>query len=353
MIEPPPQPLPEVPVEGPDARLTLAFVIAWTIFGLFSFLVVGGTAQFMQLAWGLWFSELIVFGGLTVIGWQALRLAPLRAMGLDRFEGRSFGLGVAFGLVNYLAWAVPLMALAQSVFPRSMVEQFDSAQIFERQSQVELVFILIGVSVAAPIGEELFFRGFMQRGIAEHRGPARAIVVTAFIFSAFHLDPVGLTARFELGVLFGLLAWRAGSIWPAIGAHAANNAISSLLFLAAGDAKEEDLVWWVPVVMFIIGNIAMLGLIRFARGQLAIEKPMALEETASRPLLNLVVPWLGAGLIALALVFAIDLRGIRLNLLEAKLQPAKAVKKRDDVKAMRAKVRAGNAPFEDYEALLK
>jgi membrane protease YdiL (CAAX protease family) len=331
-----------------------AFVVAWSVFGLFTFLAVGGTAQFMQLAWGMWFSELVVFGGLTVLGWQALRLRPLRAMGLDRFELQSFGLGVAFGVVNYLAWAVPLMALAQSVFPKSMVEQFDSSQIFERQSAAELVFILLGVSIAAPLGEELFFRGFIQRGIAEHREPARAIVVTAFIFSAFHLDPVGLTARFELGVLFGLLAWRSGSIWPAIGAHAANNAVSALLFLAAGDAhKEDELVWWAPMLLCVIGNLGLFALVRVARDRLSVRRPMTFEGAEQRPLLQLLAPWLISGTVAVAGMLALDHRGVRLNLIEAQLHPSKELRKRADVKAMRAKVRAGDAPFEDYEALLK
>ncbi len=148
----------------------------------------------------------------------------------------------------------------------------------------------MGVSVAAPLREELFFRGFMQRGLAEQRGPARAIVVTAFVFSAFHLDPVGLAARFELGVLFGLLAWRAGSLWPAIAAHAANNAISSVLFFAAGDAKEADLVWWVPVSMFVVGNLALAALVQAAWGRLEMPRPMSFERTKPRSVTHLFKP---------------------------------------------------------------
>jgi membrane protease YdiL (CAAX protease family) len=244
VIEPAPNP-PPPELEPPELPLT--WTLGWSVLALGTFLVVGGTAQFLHLAWGMWFSEVVLFAGLAVVGYQLIRVRPLRAMGLDRFDGGSLGLGFAFGLINYFAWAVPTMALAQAVFPKAMVERFDSAQIFARHSTIELVIVLVGVTLAAPFGEELFFRGFLQRGIGAARGAPRAIVVTAFVFSAFHLDPVGLLARFELGVLFGLLAWRSGSLWAAMGAHAANNAISSLLFLVAGDASEGELVWWAPV----------------------------------------------------------------------------------------------------------
>jgi len=91
--------------------------VAWTVFSLCTFLFVGFFAQLMNLAWGLWFSEIILFMGLAVIGYQALGYRPLRAMGVQRFDGRSFGLGFGVGVLNYFAWAVPLMATAQAIFP--------------------------------------------------------------------------------------------------------------------------------------------------------------------------------------------------------------------------------------------
>lgn len=344
MIESPPE---------PPLRPTFSFTLAWAIFSLTAFLIVGFSAQTLQLAWGLWFSEIVVFVGLAIVGYQVLGLAPLRAMGLHRFDARALGWGFAFGLINYFAWAVPLMAAAQALFPKWMVDQFDSSHLFERSTSLELAIVLAGVSIAAPLGEELFFRGFLQRGLELSRGGPRAIVVTAFVFSAFHLDPVGLTARFELGVFFGLLAWRAGSLWPAIAAHAANNLISSALFLAAGDAKESDLAWWVPVGMLLIGNAALWGLVRLSAGRLTVPEPMALIEGPTLPPGRALLPWVAAGLASLALLLAVDRRGVQLNLLDARLQVKESLRKRDDVKALRAKVRRGEAPLEEYEAAVR
>jgi len=336
----------------PSLKPPLGFVIAWTVFGLFTFLALGGTAQMVQLAWGLWFSEIILFAGMTFIGWRLLQLSPGPVMGVERFDAKGLGLGFAFGAVNYFAWAVPLMAAAQAIFPKSWVERFDSSQVFDRASTADLVVVLVGVSLAAPLGEELFFRGFMQRGLGFHVGAPRAIVITAFVFSAFHLDPVGLTARFELGVLFGLLAWHAGSIWPAMGAHAANNLISSLFFLAAGDRKEENLVWWVPLVMCVLGNVMLVALVRSAGDSLRAPASARLVAEKRADPMSVFAPWLLAGIAAVALVVALDWRGMKLNLLDVTLQPGE-LRKNPEVKELRAKVRQGDADFADYEDLVK
>ena len=51
-----------------------------------------------------------------------------------------------------------------------------------------------------------------------------------------HLDPVRFPAVLFLGLFLGWLAWRTGSVWPAVAAHAVNNALGSAL--AAGGSSE-------------------------------------------------------------------------------------------------------------------
>ena len=166
MIDSPPE---------PPLRPTLNFTVAWTVFSLITFLLLGFAAQMMQLAWGLWFSEIILFAGLAVVGVQLIGFKPLRAMGLHRFDARTFGLGFGFGLVNYFAWAVPLMAAAQAIFPKSMVDQFDSSHVFERSTPVELALVLLGVSIAAPLVKSCCFAGSFSAAsscTAAHRAPS-------------------------------------------------------------------------------------------------------------------------------------------------------------------------------------
>jgi hypothetical protein len=56
-----------------------------------------------------------------------------------------------------------------------------------------------------------------------------AIFISALLFAVFHLDFIGLLPRTLLGVYFGILVWRSGSIFPAMLAHGANNLLAFAL----------------------------------------------------------------------------------------------------------------------------
>ncbi|MAN93854.1 MAG: hypothetical protein CL700_06570 [Chloroflexi bacterium] len=77
-----------------------------------------------------------------------------------------------------------------------------------------------------PISEELFFRGFIFRGLLPKMGPWGAIAASALVFSAFHLSLGGLVPIFITGFLLAWLYWRTGSLWAAIGAHAGQKALA-------------------------------------------------------------------------------------------------------------------------------
>ena len=88
-----------------------------------------------------------------------------------------------------------------------------------------IVNILI-VGVLAGFSEELFFRGALQRLLTSGSiMPHLMIWVTAFIFSAFHLQFFGFVPRMLLGAFFGYLLWWSGSLWLPILLHSLNNSI--------------------------------------------------------------------------------------------------------------------------------
>ena len=84
----------------------------------------------------------------------------------------------------------------------------------------ELITNLIFISLFAGVGEELFFRGVLQRMfIRAFKNPWMGIVLTAAIFSAFHFQFFGFFPRLALGIVLGTIYWYSGSLWPAIIAH--------------------------------------------------------------------------------------------------------------------------------------
>lgn len=94
----------------------------------------------------------------------------------------------------------------------------------------DLMANLFVVALIPAIGEELFFRGLVQRQFQELAGGRMAaVVLTAFVFSALHMQFFGFLPRFALGIVLGLLYSWSGSIWLPILAHFVNNATSVVL----------------------------------------------------------------------------------------------------------------------------
>ena len=91
-----------------------------------------------------------------------------------------------------------------------------------------VVFSALALAVWTPIAEEVFFRGFVLRGLANRWGMTPALVISAAVFAALHLAPALLLPVFVTGLLLGFLYHRTGSLWPCIAVHAAQNLVAVL-----------------------------------------------------------------------------------------------------------------------------
>lgn len=85
---------------------------------------------------------------------------------------------------------------------------------------------LFMVAIIPAIGEELFFRGVIQRIFMRwFKNVHVAIFVTSFLFSALHMQFFGFIPRLILGMLFGYLFVWSGNLWLPVIAHLVNNTI--------------------------------------------------------------------------------------------------------------------------------
>lgn len=94
----------------------------------------------------------------------------------------------------------------------------------------EFLLAFIVIAVIPGIGEELVFRGMLQPELQRATGNIHAAIwISAFLFSAIHLQFFGFVPRLLLGVLFGYLYYWSGNIVLPMFAHFVNNGFSVVM----------------------------------------------------------------------------------------------------------------------------
>lgn len=128
-----------------------------------------------------------------------------------------------------------------------MREKENSAQelteaFLRMDSLKSLLFNIFMIGILPAIGEELIFRGILQRIFAEwtkniHWG----IALAAIIFSAMHMQFYGFLPRMLLGVVLGYLFYWSGSIWVPITGHFVNNTVAVIAYYFYGDKMNREI----------------------------------------------------------------------------------------------------------------
>ena len=136
---------------------------------------------------------------------------------------------------DYLKWigimavCVIAMGLIGEAIQEKSADAFTTG-VFKTASNVPMLFV--AVALLAPLFEELFFRGFLYKGLSEGKlGPVGAIVLTSLMWAVIHVqyDWFPILMIFMMGIVLGYARYKTGSIWVPIVLHALNNFASLLL----------------------------------------------------------------------------------------------------------------------------
>jgi hypothetical protein len=136
--------------------------------------------------------------------------------------------GLAGGLA--LALASELVGVAMAALGYPIVEQPWIETITRFGGVAPLAIIVLVAVVLAPLGEELFYRGWVFRYLEDAGAPVAYGVSTA-LFAAVHLHPPALPAYLLYGLCLAALYRWSGSLWTPILAHATNNSVAMALLL--------------------------------------------------------------------------------------------------------------------------
>ena len=141
-----------------------------------------------------------------------------RYLGLNAVMLRTMLMWLAILILFALASDSLTRLLGRPIVPEFMV------QIYETASVAPLLWIAL--IVAAPLFEEIFFRGFLFEGFQHSKlGPIGTVLLTSLGWTVLHLQygAYELVTIFLLGILFGVARLKAKSIYPPLAMHALFN----------------------------------------------------------------------------------------------------------------------------------
>lgn len=258
--------------------LASLLVVAFFGFDLNSFndysnpTVIEGLKLFQLLsAIGLFIVPPIIYG-------IVVTKKPFSALALNKFSTPKNWLLVLLIMVistPFMSWLVEFnseLILPEFLAPlEAWMKQ--SEQSAEQLTKLFLTFngissflyILLIVAVVPAIGEELLFRGVLQKIMVDWiKNYHIAIWVTAILFSALHMQFYGFLPRMLLGALFGYVFYWSGSLWlPILGHFINNGSVVILSFFYPEMINDSEITLfegnanWIATV---VSGVILLGL---------------------------------------------------------------------------------------------
>lgn len=202
----------------------------------------------------------------------------------------SFLIGAGFYPISVILGAIMQVLLK---FPAAGAEDILPKTPFEG------VLAIIAYAVMAPLCEEVFARGIIQRTYEEYFSPRKAIVFSGVLFIVFHLSFLQGLTIIPLTLALGYVYWRSGSLVASILTHFGANLMASLVV--------SSTVFWQGAPSVLLSPLgAAVGLLLVVIGFQLVkrsENPSIVEQKEVQPRrLKQAWPLLLAGLLYLGVV---------------------------------------------------
>jgi membrane protease YdiL (CAAX protease family) len=161
-------------------------------------------------------------------------------------------IGICFALA--LTWIIPADPMVEELFN-------------EMTPQDAVPFVLF-IAIFPGVIEELLFRGYVQRRLLERWRPVTAILVSSILFALVHMQPHHVVLAFPLGIWFGVIAWRTGSVFPSMLCHAfVNGGLNAWRMVVKFGDVPETTQNVVNIGAILLGSICLMLAISMMIGE--------------------------------------------------------------------------------------
>jgi len=151
------------------------------------------------------------------------QMPPRQYLALNPVSKRTILLW-CLGILAFMILSDGLTCLVErDVVPDKMAEAYQTAGF--------LPLLWLALVGAAPLFEEIFFRGFLFQGLRySWLGATGAVVITALVWAGIHMqyDAYQISTIFLGGLLLGAARWKTGSVYTTIVMHAFWNLIATV-----------------------------------------------------------------------------------------------------------------------------
>ena len=209
-------------------------------------LLLGSEEQGVAFRLAMAGSQLLIFTGAAALYWWVVSVEPF---------GKYFSLypkpnwtiaGLCFLLLiaSYPLISASGIVLEYVTLPDWATEADDSfagmiEAMFDTNGLLGLFLSLVIVSVLPAVGEELLFRGIVQKELHRRlKSPHIAILITSLLFSGVHLQVQGFLPKFIISYILCYSYLWSRSLWVPMGLHLFNNGMLSLTLIVHKDQLD-------------------------------------------------------------------------------------------------------------------
>jgi len=222
--------------------------------------------------WGTGLVQLIILAVPVFYAWyMKADFKKLFSLKVPKMKHIFGGICIWFGI--WLLEQVVLVSLAQW-FP-SLGETSEALNSIITDAGFVSAFIVVGISPA--IAEEFAFRGFLFGTLKDKWKPWAAILLSAVLFGAYHMNLLQFVGGLMMGIGLAYAAYMSGSIWIGALMHFINNGLSVVF------QYHPDLVTMIPILgqeNYSAGDMVILlvvGAVITSLGVLLMKKPKNAE----------------------------------------------------------------------------
>lgn len=214
---------------------------------------------------------------ITFIYYLVQMMPPIAfVMWLRHRAGRDVAIHLGFRHLNLpmILWGVVLI-LAAGVVIEPLLMLFPAEAYEGVQQTIGLGgWAIMSTIVAAPILEEILFRGLIFESCAERFGKGVGLFVSALLFGLVHIVPVQIINAFVVGLILGYVYLKTRSLVSVMVIHAINNGIAYVTMAFFGDSQSitlrdilpADWLYWLiyglSAVLFVWAMLRMWRLLR-------------------------------------------------------------------------------------------